>query len=143
MIYGFLYMVGVCIIIEMLNKHTKKACYARCFDLLHNSTLSSIHIHFGVELLVFATPLTSAFCQKMKFFDRLNTPCASWGVLIYRFHIFANMDYHFPCSNAGLSVEALGHDCNEWIFDAENANVFLRFLRIHGMIRKRVNAIFD
>ena len=24
MIYGFLYMAGVCIIIEMLNKHTKK-----------------------------------------------------------------------------------------------------------------------
>ena len=27
------------------------------FDLLRNSPLSSIHIHFGVELLVFGAPL--------------------------------------------------------------------------------------
>ena len=45
----------------------KTPCYARCFDLLRKATLSSIHIHFGVALLVFATPLTSAVCQKMLF----------------------------------------------------------------------------
>ena len=70
MIYGFLYMVGVCLISKCLI-NLQKACYARCFDLLHNSTLSSICIHFGVELLVFAAPLTSAVCQKTSFFDRL------------------------------------------------------------------------
>ena len=45
----------------------KSACYARHFDLLRNSPLSSIHIHFGVELLVFGAPLTSASLSKTSF----------------------------------------------------------------------------
>ena len=45
----------------------KSACYARHFDLLRNSPLSSIHIHFGVELLVFGASLTSASLSKTSF----------------------------------------------------------------------------
>ena len=58
----------------------EKPCCARCFDLLLGSPLSSIYIHFGVELLVFGVSLTSASLSKNKFFDRLtgvfnmNTP---------------------------------------------------------------------
>ena len=72
MICGFLHMYLVYITSTYLIT-IEYACYARCFALRHNSTLSSIHIHFGVELLVFAAPLTSAVCQKMKFFDRLRS----------------------------------------------------------------------
>ena len=39
--------------------------------LLRNSPLSSIHIHFGVELLVFAASLTSVSLSKNLFLDRL------------------------------------------------------------------------
>ena len=46
----------------------KKACFARCFDLLRNSTLSSIHIHFGVELLVLTALLTPVSLSKKYFF---------------------------------------------------------------------------
>ena len=49
----------------------KKACYARLFDLLRNSPRSSIHIHFGGELLVLAALLTSGSLSKNKFFNRL------------------------------------------------------------------------
>ena len=45
----------------------KSACYARHFDLLRNSPLSSIHIHFGVELLVLAALVTSASLSKISF----------------------------------------------------------------------------
>ena len=45
----------------------KSACYARHFDLLRNSPLSSIHIRFGGELLVFGASLTSASLQKQVF----------------------------------------------------------------------------
>ena len=34
------------------------SCIEKCFDLLRNSPLSSIHIHFGDELLVLAALLT-------------------------------------------------------------------------------------
>ena len=37
------------------------ALLRKAFDLLRNSPLSSIPIHFGVELLVLTAPLTSAF----------------------------------------------------------------------------------
>ena len=46
----------------------KKSCYARLFDLLRNSPLSSIHIHFGVELLVLPALVTSASLPKNEFF---------------------------------------------------------------------------
>ena len=49
----------------------KKSCYARLFDLLRNSPLSSIHIHFGGELLVLPALVTSASLPKNEFFDRL------------------------------------------------------------------------
>ena len=49
----------------------QNACCARHFDLLGNSPLSSIHIRFGVELLVLPALLTSASLSKNKFFDRL------------------------------------------------------------------------
>ena len=45
------------------------------FDLLRNSPLSSIHIHFGGELLVLAAPLTSGSLSKNTFFDRLRVCC--------------------------------------------------------------------
>ena len=48
-----------------------KACFARCFDLLCNSILSSIYIHFGVELLVLTALVTSGSLPKNEFFDRL------------------------------------------------------------------------
>ena len=62
----------------------KKLAVARCFDFLRNSPHSSIHIHFGVELLVFGAPLTSASLSKKYFFDRLKNQVSS-GHLI--FHI--------------------------------------------------------
>ena len=54
-------------------------CYARHFDLLRNSPLSSIRIHFGVELLVFGASLTSASLSKNDFFDRLKNHHPSGG----------------------------------------------------------------
>ena len=45
----------------------KKACFARHFDLLRNSPLSSIYIHFGVELLVLPAFVTSADLSETSF----------------------------------------------------------------------------
>ena len=45
----------------------KTPCVARHFGLLRNSPLSSIHIHFGDELLVFGASLTSASLSKKSF----------------------------------------------------------------------------
>ena len=59
----------------MIFKIVKKFCYARCFDLLRNSPLSSIHIHFGVELLALAALLTSVSLSKTEFFDKLRLRC--------------------------------------------------------------------
>ena len=56
----------------------KKSCYARLFDLLRNSPLSSIHIHFGVELLVLAALLTSVSLSITEFFEKfILFPCIS------------------------------------------------------------------
>ena len=49
-----------------------KCLLRKGFDLLRNSPLSSIHIHFGVELLVFGPFVTSGSLSKNKFFDRLH-----------------------------------------------------------------------
>ena len=61
--------------IYLLTDQLQKTCFARHFALLRNTPLSSIHIHFGVVLLVLVAPLTSASLSKNKFFDRLNHPC--------------------------------------------------------------------
>ena len=57
--------------LRFLTNVGKTACYARHLDLLRNSPLSSIHIHFGGELLVFGASLTSASLSKNYVFDRL------------------------------------------------------------------------
>jgi len=48
------------------------ACSARRFDLLRNAPRSSIHIHFGVALLVLTASLTSASLSKISFLTDCN-----------------------------------------------------------------------
>jgi len=59
------------------------ACSARRFDLLRNAPRSSIHIHFGVALLVLTASLTSVSLSKNKFFDRLKATEATATVALY------------------------------------------------------------
>ena len=59
MIYGFLYMVGVCLISKYLI-NLQKACYARCFDLLHNSILLRCPVFSLAKACVTHRPLPLA-----------------------------------------------------------------------------------
>ena len=53
---------------ETIARNGAKACYARDFGLLRNASRSSIHIHFGVALLVFGASLTSGSLRHIDFF---------------------------------------------------------------------------
>ncbi len=75
MIGGSFYCRESCPQRSVTPKYTQNACGARCFDLLRNSTLSSIHIHFGIELLVLTALVTSVSLSKKGFFDRLTWGC--------------------------------------------------------------------
>ena len=51
-------------------RKTQYPCKARRFALLRNSLLSSIHIHFGVELLVLTALVTSDSLSKRTLSER-------------------------------------------------------------------------
>ena len=62
----------------------KKACYARHFDLQHNSNPTVPMYADGFELFVFGASLTSASLSKKQLFDRLDTPGSiEPGVLLW------------------------------------------------------------
>ena len=85
----------------------KKTCFARCFDLLHNSTLSSIHIHIGVELLAFTILLPSERVKdggKMLLRPFLFLSCINLGKTA-----FAGLAETVIQVNAGLVHSAADH----------------------------------